>query len=124
MADSNEPVTLRMLDNQVSFAFGQISFITKVVDGKFPDYQKVIPSSYSKRFAIDRGVLQQALQRAAILSNEKFRGVRWVLTSGSLRIVCTNSDQEEAEEELEVAYSGDALDIGFNVSYLLDVLAT
>jgi len=123
LADSNEPVTLRMLDNQVAFGFGQISFITKVVDGKFPDYQKVIPSSYSKRFAIDRGVLQQALQRAAILSNEKFRGVRWVLTSGSLRIVCTNSDQEEAEEELEVTYSGDALDIGFNVSYLLDVLA-
>jgi DNA polymerase III subunit beta len=123
LADSDEPVVFEVLDNQVRFGFGAISFVTKLVDGKFPDYQKVVPTSYKKRFAVSRAELQQALQRAAILSNEKFRGVRWVLTSGSLRIVCTNSEQEEAEEELEVDYSGDALDIGFNVSYLLDVLA-
>jgi len=123
LADSDEPVVFEVLDNQVRFGFGAISFVTKLVDGKFPDYQKVVPTSYKKRFTVSRAELQQALQRAAILSNEKFRGVRWVLTSGSLRIVCTNSEQEEAEEELEVDYSGDALDIGFNVSYLLDVLA-
>lgn len=123
LADSQEPVSLRMLDNQVSFTFGRINFITKLVDGKFPDYQKVVPSGYNKHFNIDRATLHQALQRAAILSNEKFRGVRWVLTPNSLRIICTNSDQEEAEEELEVNYNGDAIDIGFNVSYLLDVLA-
>ncbi|MEO8626940.1 MAG: DNA polymerase III subunit beta [Betaproteobacteria bacterium] len=123
LADSQEPVTLRVLDNQVSATFGRISFITKLVDGKFPDYQKVVPTGYNKHFNVDRGVLHQALQRAAILSNEKFRGVRWVLTPNSLRIICTNSDQEEAEEELEVSYNGDAIDIGFNVSYLLDVLA-
>jgi DNA polymerase III subunit beta len=123
LGDTDEPVTFEILDNQVRFVFGRISFVTKVVDGKFPDYQKVVPSSYKKHFSIARGDLQQALQRAAILSNEKFRGVRWVLATGSLRIVCTNSEQEEAEEELEVDYSGDALDIGFNVSYLLDVLA-
>lgn len=123
LGDTEEPVTLRMLDNQVSFSFGRISFVTKVVDGKFPDYQKVIPIGYKKRFSLDRTTLQQALQRAAILSNEKFRGVRWVLTANSLRIICTNSDQEEAEEELEVNYAGEALDVGFNVSYLLDVLA-
>ncbi len=123
LGDTDEPVSLRVLENQVSFGFGRISFITKVVDGKFPDFQKVVPSGYKKRFVLDRLTLQQALQRAAILSNEKFRGVRWVLTSNSLRIICTNSDQEEAEEELEISYAGDALDVGFNVSYLLEVLA-
>ncbi len=123
LADTDEPVSLRVLDNQVSFNFGRISFVTKVVDGKFPDYQKVVPLGYKKRFTFDRVVLQQALQRAAILSNEKFRGVRWVITADSLRIICTNSDQEEAEEELEIGYGGEALDVGFNVGYLLDVLA-
>lgn len=123
LEDTDEPVMLRVLDNQVSFAFGRISFVTKVVDGKFPDFQKVVPTGYKKHFVLDRLILQQALQRAAILSNEKFRGVRWVLTNDSLRIICTNSDQEEAEEELEISYAGDALDVGFNVSYLLDVLA-
>ena len=67
-------------------------------------------------------LLLQALQRAAILSNEKFRGVRWMLMEGSLRISCTNNEQEEAQEELEVEYAGDALDVGFNITYLLDVL--
>jgi len=123
LGDTDEPVMLRILDNQVSFVFGHISFVTKVVDGKFPDFQKVVPTGYKKQFVLDRLTLQQALQRAAILSNEKFRGVRWVLTSDSLRIICTNSDQEEAEEELEISYAGEALDVGFNVSYLLDVLA-
>jgi len=123
LGDSDDPVTLRILDNQVGFGFGSIDFISKVVDGKFPDYQKVIPSGYTKHLILDRDTLQQALQRTAILSNEKFRGVRWVLTADTLRIVCTNSDQEEAEEELDLAYAGEPLDIGFNVSYLLDMLA-
>ncbi len=113
----------RYCENQVRFTFGSIEFVTKVVDGKFPDYQKVIPTGYKKHIVLDRSILQQALQRAAILSNEKFRGVRWVLTENSLRIVCSNTEQEEAEEELEVEYSGEPLDVGFNVSYLLDVLA-
>ena len=71
---------------------------------------------------IERESLRQALLRAAILSNEKFRGVRWVLADGSLKIVSSNAEQEEAHEEIEVKYAGDALDIGFNVNYLLDVL--
>jgi DNA polymerase-3 subunit beta len=82
----------------------------------------VIPTNYKKHFKLGRLTLQQALQRAAILSNEKFRGVRWVLTPDQLKIVCTNAEQEEAEEELEVSYNGDPLDIGFNITYLLDVL--
>jgi DNA polymerase-3 subunit beta len=123
LADDDAPVLIEVRENQVLFGFGSIEFVTKVVDGKFPDYQKVIPSGYGRHFTLDRTVLQQALQRAAILSNEKFRGVRWVITENSLRIVSSNTEQEEAEEELEIQYSGEPLDVGFNVSYLLDVLA-
>ena len=82
----------------------------------------MIPTNYQKHFAIERQQLLQSLQRAAILSNEKFRGVRWMLSANSLRISCTNNEQEEAQEELEITYRGDALDIGFNITYLLDVL--
>jgi DNA polymerase III subunit beta len=120
--DSEEPVEVELLQNQVRFTFSNISLISKVVDGKFPDYNRVIPTGYQKQFEVDRLLLLHTLQRASILSNEKFRGVRLILTTGNLRIVCTNSEQEEAQEELEVQYDGEALDIGFNVTYLLDVL--
>ena len=120
--DSEEPVTVELLQNQVRFAFSNVVLISKVVDGKFPDYNRVIPTGYQKQFDVNRLLLLQTLQRASILSNEKFRGVRLILTTGNLRIVCTNSEQEEAQEELEVQYDGEALDIGFNVTYLLDVL--
>ena len=93
-----------------------------IIDGKFPDYTRVIPTNYQKHIAVNRVLLLQALQRAAILSNEKFRGVRWMLMENGLRISCTNNEQEEAQEELEVDYQGDALDVGFNITYLLDVL--
>ena len=122
LGDGEEPVEVQLLANQVRFSFSGIEVISKVVDGKFPDYNRVIPSNYKKHFKVGRQVLQQALQRASILSNEKFRGVRWVLTPDVLKIVCTNAEQEEAEEELEVSYNGDPLDIGFNITYLLDVL--
>lgn len=122
LADVEETIEVQLLPNQVRFMFSGIEVISKVVDGKFPDYNRVIPTNYKKHFTIGRQVLQQALQRAAILSNEKFRGVRWVLTADVLKIVCTNAEQEEAEEELEVSYNGDPLDIGFNITYLLDVL--
>lgn len=116
-------VTVEIGTNQVRFEFGNIILVSKIVDGKFPDYNRVIPARQDKFFNISRTVLQQALQRAAILSNEKFKGVRLVLTSNTLGIICNNNEQEEAQEELEIAYSGGPLDIGFNVSYLLDVLA-
>jgi DNA polymerase III subunit beta len=122
LADSSEPVAIDILANQVRFRFGAVELVSKVVDGKFPDYNRVIPSGHAKRIELARGEFLSALQRAAILSNEKFRGVRMVLGADSLRIICTNSEQEEAEEELEVAYKGDSLDIGFNITYLLDVL--
>jgi DNA polymerase-3 subunit beta len=122
LGDSDEPVTLDILANQVRFRFGSVELVSKVVDGKFPDYNRVIPSGYTKVLELDRLELLSALQRAAILSNEKFRGVRVVLADGELRIICTNAEQEEAEEVLEVSYNGDPLDIGFNITYLLDVL--
>ena len=122
LADTDDPVTVDILANQVRFRFGNVELVSKVVDGKFPDYNRVIPTGHGKVIELSRPELLAALQRAAILSNEKFRGVRIVLGPGQLKIICTNSEQEEAEEEIEVPYQGDALDIGFNITYLLDVL--
>lgn len=122
LEDSDEPVTIEILQNQVRFTFSSVVLVSKVVDGKFPDYNRVIPTGYEKQFDINRLQLLHSLQRASILSNEKFRGVRLILTADNLRIVCNNSEQEEAQEELELEYAGDALDIGFNISYLLDAL--
>jgi len=122
LADSDEPVNVEISGTQAAFSFGSIELVSKLVDGKFPDYTRVIPTGHKNKLTIERESLRQALSRAAILSNEKFRGVRWVLTQDSLKIVSSNTEQEEAVEELEVKYSGDGLDIGFNVTYLLDVL--
>jgi DNA polymerase III subunit beta len=122
LSDSEESVSIELSSTQASFAFERVELVSKLVDGKFPDYTRVIPVGHKNKLSIGREVLRQALLRAAILSNEKFRGVRWVLTDGSLKIVSSNTEQEEAEETLEVDYKGNALDIGFNVNYLLDVL--
>lgn len=122
LSDSDAEVRIELSAAQASFSFGTVELVSKLIDGKFPDYTRVIPVGHKNQLSIGREVLRQALMRAAILSNEKFRGVRWVLTDGSLKIVSSNTEQEEAEEMLEVDYKGDALDIGFNVNYLLDVL--
>ena len=122
LSEGEEEVRVELAATQASFAFGSVELVSKLVDGKFPDYTRVIPVGHKNKLSIGREPLRQALLRAAILSNEKFRGVRWVLTDGSLKIVSSNTEQEEAEETLEVGYKGDALDIGFNVNYLLDVL--
>ncbi len=122
LSDADQPVDIELYSSQVKFRFGDIELTTKIIDGKFPDYTRVIPANYQKHIALDRMLLLQSLQRAAILSNEKFRGVRWMLTGNSLRISCTNNEQEEAQEELEIDYTGEALDVGFNITYLLDVL--
>jgi DNA polymerase-3 subunit beta len=122
LADNDEEVEIELAATQASFSFGAVELVSKLVDGKFPDYTRVIPTTHKNKLQLEREPLRQALMRAAILSNEKFRGVRWVLSDGSLKIVSSNAEQEEAHEELEVKYSGDALDIGFNVNYLLDVL--
>ena len=123
LTDSEDPVSLDILANQVRFRFANVELVSKVVDGKFPDFNRVIPVGHAKHVEIDRLTLLSALQRAAILSNEKFRGVRVVLGPDQLRIICTNSEQEEAEEELPIEYKGDPLDIGFNITYLVDALS-
>jgi len=122
LGDVDDAVTIELFASQVRFTFGGIVLTTKIIDGKFPDYTRVVPTNYQKRFAIKRSDLLQSLQRAAILSNEKFRGVRWMIGGGGLKISCTNNEQEEAQEELEIGYKGETLDIGFNITYLLDVL--
>ena len=122
LGDVDDEVKVELAATQAAFSFGGVELVSKLVDGKFPDYTRVIPTQHRNRLHTEREPLRQALLRAAILSNEKFRGVRWVLGEGSLKIVSSNAEQEEAHEELEVDDSGDSLDIGFNVNYLLDVL--
>jgi DNA polymerase III subunit beta len=120
--DSDDPVAIDLSAAQARFKFGNVLLVSKLVDGKFPDYGRVIPQNQPTKLMLDRIALLQALQRAAILTSDKFRGVRWVLSDGSLKITCSNTEQEEAQEELDVPYKGETLDIGFNVGYLVDVL--
>ena len=122
LADSDEPLSIELASNQIRFQFVQINLVSKLIDGKFPDYERVIPATLKNVVSLNRVALLQSMVRAAILTNEKFRGVRLVLTAGSLKIMAANAEQEEAQEEIEVDYSGDAIDVGFNVVYLLDVL--
>ncbi|KAF0812247.1 DNA polymerase III subunit beta [Andreprevotia sp. IGB-42] len=122
LQEVDDEVAIEIAGNQVKFTFGNVVIHSKVVDGKFPDYNRVIPQNNDKLLLIERTTLLASLQRAAILSNEKFRGVRLVLTDGVLKILCNNNEQEEAQEEVEVDYAGAPLDIGFNIQYLLDVL--
>lgn len=123
LADTDAPLVIELAANQVRFSFGDIELVSKLIDGKFPDYERVIPASSRNVLTVGRVALQQSMVRAAILTNEKFRGVRIVLADNSLKIIAANAEQEEAQEEIEVAYQGEPLDIGFNVSYILDVLA-
>jgi DNA polymerase III subunit beta len=116
-------VELAIGTNHVRAQIGDIRFTSKLIDGRFPEYSRVIPSNPTKKVSADRDVLRSALQRAAILSNEKYRGIRLAVRPGVLLLQSHNPEQEEAEEELEVNYAGEELEIGFNVNYLLDALA-
>jgi DNA polymerase-3 subunit beta len=116
-------VELSIGSNHIRATVGDIRFTSKLIDGRFPDYDRVIPKPDGNTLTASREYLRHALQRAAILSNEKYRGIRLDLDQKSLRIQANNPDQEEAQDELEVDYHGDALEIGFNVNYLLDALA-
>ena len=122
LADNDDPLEITLAPTQARFQFGEIEFVTKLIDGKFPDYERVIPQSHGKVVLLGRDAFLHSLLRAAILTNEKFRGVRLVLGAGSLKIISNNAEQEEAQEELEIEYDGDTIDVGFNVTYLLDVL--
>lgn len=119
----DEEVTLQISDNHVRLSKGSIQFTSKLIDGKFPDYTKVIPEKSEHSAKINQEVFTQALRRVSILSNEKYRGVRLSLKKNSLHAFALNPEHEEAEEEIEIQYEGEEIDIGFNVTYLLDALS-
>lgn len=119
----NAPIEMRFAGNQAKFSFSGMEFVTKLVEGKFPDYNRVIPKNHKNTVVLGRAPLLASLQRAAILTSEKFKGVRVNIEPGTLRIASSNAEQEEAKEELEIDYGGDSIEIGFNVTYLMDALA-
>ncbi|MES2993388.1 MAG: DNA polymerase III subunit beta [Pseudomonadota bacterium] len=121
--DDEGLIEMRFAGNQAKFSFSGMEFVTKLVEGKFPDYNRVIPKNHKNSVTLGRVPFLASLQRAAILTSEKFKGVRVNLEPGTLRIASSNAEQEEAKEELEVDYGGDAIEIGFNVTYLIDALS-
>ena len=123
LKDEDTPLEMRFAPNQAKFSFAELEFVSKLVEGKFPDYNRVIPKNHKNKVTLGRAPLLTSLQRAAILTSEKFKGVRLAIEPGLLKIVSSNAEQEEAEEELEIDYGGDAIEIGFNVTYLIDALA-
>ncbi len=121
--DGEAPIELRFASNQARLGFGSMELVSKLVEGKFPDYQRVVPKGHKHHLVLGRQDLLSALQRVAILTSEKFKGVRLSLEGASLRMSSTNAEQEEALEELDVDYAGPNIEIGFNVAYLIDVLS-
>jgi DNA polymerase-3 subunit beta len=122
LADSEQPVKVMLGSNHLRAQTDDFTFTTKLVDGKFPDYERVLPRSGNNLIHAERNELRQAFSRASILSNEKYRGVRLILEVDQLMLVANNPEQEEAEETVTVDYKGSPFEIGFNVSYLVDVL--
>lgn len=126
LLDSNdeEPITISIGDNHFRVTSSTYTFTSKLINAQYPDYDKLIPRSVEHTAIASREALKQALARASILSNEKFRGIRLHLDTDTLRIVANNPEQEEAEELIQLDYNGMGIEIGFNVSYLLDVVST
>ncbi len=122
LSETDDQIELSFSSNQAAFKFGQIELVSKLIDGKFPDYERVIPKNHNKVILLTRAMFLSSLHRAAILTYEKFRGIKFVLSHDSLKIISNNTDQEEAVEEIEIAYDAESFEVGFNVTYLLDVL--
>ena len=123
LSDSNGEIQMQFANNQAKFTFDGMEFVTKLVEGKFPDYNRVIPKNHKNSITLGREALLKTLQRTAILTSDKFKGVRLNIDPGSLRVASNNAEQEEAVDELDIDYSGDSIEIGFNVTYLIDALA-
>ncbi|MDT9002335.1 DNA polymerase III subunit beta [Paucibacter sp. APW11] len=121
--EENQPIEMRFAGNQAKFSFSGMEFVTKLVEGKFPDYNRVIPKNHKFRVTLGRAPLLASLQRAAILTSEKFKAVRLSFEPGLLSIASSNAEQEEAKEEIEIDYGGDLIETGFNVTYLMDALS-
>ena len=122
LSDAEGAIEMCFANNQAKFSFGAMEFVTKLVEGKFPDYNRVIPKNHKNSVTLGRAPLLASLQRTAIMTSEKFKGVRLSVEPGTLRVASNNAEQEEAVDELDIDYSGDAIDIGFNVTYLIDAL--
>lgn len=122
--EEDTPATVRLGATHVQVALPGVRFTSKLIDGRFPDYNRVVPQDGNRELRAEREALRQALSRIAILSNEKYKGVRLAMNAEGLRIQTHNPDQEEAEEDVEVSYQGEPLEIGFNVVYLLDILGS
>jgi DNA polymerase-3 subunit beta len=122
LEDSDTEVELQIGANHMQATLKGITFTSKLIDGRFPDYNRVIPSTQSKRLKVQRASFRETLNRAAILSNEKYRGVRFGLGHGLMTITAHNPEQEEAQEEVAVDYSGENMEIGFNVNYISEAV--
>ena len=122
LSDKDGAIDMQFAGNQAKFSFDGMEFVTKLVEGKFPDYNRVIPRNHTNELVLGRQTLLSSLQRTAIMTSDKFKGVRLNIEPGSLRITASNAEQEEATDEIEIEYAGDAIEIGFNVTYLMDVL--
>jgi len=122
LESSDSPANIILSQNHIRVETGKLVFTSKLIDGKFPDYNRVIPVDGNKTLKVNRESLKRSMNRIAILSNEKYRGIRLTLAPGNLAIQANNPDQEEAEEELSVNYDEAEIEIGFNVTYLIDVL--
>jgi DNA polymerase-3 subunit beta len=123
LGETDDPVKIDIAPNQIRFSFNQVALVSKLVEGKFPDFNRVLPTGYNKSFLISRLDLLAALQRASILSADKLRVVRMSFADNQLLITSTNADQEDAQEELDIVFPYERVEIGFNVGYLLDVLS-
>jgi DNA polymerase-3 subunit beta len=123
LSDKEGAIEMQFANNQAKFSFDGMEFVTKLVEGKFPDYNRVIPKNHKNSVTLGRTSLLASLQRTAILTSDKFKGVRLNLDPGTLRVASNNAEQEEAVDELDIDYGGDSIEIGFNVTYLIDALA-
>jgi len=123
LSDAEGAIDMQFANNQAKFSFGGMEFVTKLVEGKFPDYNRVIPKNHRNSITLGRAALLATLQRTAILTSDKFKGVRLSVEPGCLRVASNNAEQEEAVDELDIDYGGDAIEIGFNVTYLIDALS-
>ncbi|MBB1073313.1 DNA polymerase III subunit beta [Rhodoferax sp. 4810] len=123
LSDADGAIDMQFANNQAKFSFGGMEFVTKLVEGKFPDYNRVIPRNHQNNIILGRAALLSTLQRTAILTSDKFKGVRLNIDPGTLRVAANNAEQEEAVDELDIDYSGDSIEIGFNVTYLIDALS-
>ncbi|MGB5259089.1 MAG: DNA polymerase III subunit beta [Gammaproteobacteria bacterium] len=122
LEDNDEPVQIEIGSNHIRINTGELRFTSKLIDGRFPDYTRVIPKNADKQLLVNRDLLRQALTRTSILSNEKYRGIRLDLSENNIKIQAHNPEQEEAVEEIDATYSEEGMVVGFNVTYILDVL--